>query len=584
MADGTISLAYGLGLQALDRNNQRSHTSTTRSSPPKNPHKPFDLCPAVCGELSPNLLQKSSPSRKLQQVFEQALVQEAEEQAIHLRSTTSQIGGYQNQVQVPHPNPKVINPRGNLEGDPNMGYRLEDTRPRYNATGSTSHQPVIDSITDPLTSFPAHKSTTGPSHSQNQGNHIHTHQFNSKKGTGQVKPKPKNWAALLQSQSPSLDMKLDHFPDLQRGKEALVEIDLELTDVGKWNKYLVGHFLDGQMAYPLIVATARNQWKEHFVAVKPDVAGFYLFEFKDEQSKMHVLEGGPYFFSQKYLVLKDWHRMMKPAREQPTKIPAWVKLHDLPLELWNQECLGRIASTIGRPLHVDHATAKTAGQPGLQQTKTTNARICIEVSAQQVLPDEVQVVVEGESVVIPVEYQVLPPMCNTCHVFGHRTSKCARGASISSPPQQPVAQVWTKVGNGKQKVGCEQSETEQLNCTETVTVHASIVPQQSDNPIVSPVPEEEITDPEVELLEVLEGVVSSTPLKFQKQQAANSVDPAEDMDSRTDPSPSDVPRDASVTELNQTENFQKVISRSTQRKMKKLAREQSQSSRSRGRN
>ncbi|KAG5553054.1 hypothetical protein RHGRI_011046 [Rhododendron griersonianum] len=429
-------MSEGLGAKAIDSNEMRIHSSTTRSSPSKTLHKPFDLCPAEFGELSPKSLQKSSPSRKLQQVFEQALVREAEEQAIDLQCTTSQFGGYQNQVQVPHPNPKVMyNPRGNpyLEGDPNLGYSLEDTRPRYNAAGSTSHRPVMDSTTDPLTSFPAHKSTTGLSHSQNQGNPIHRHQFNSKKSTGQVKPKPKNWAALLQSQSPSLDMKLDHFPDLQRGKEALVEIDLELTDVGMWNKYLVGHFLDGQMAYPLIVATARNQWKEHFVAVKPDVAGFYLFKFKDEQSKMQVLEGGPYFFSQKYLVLKDWHRMMKPAREQPTKIPAWVKLHDLPLELWNQECLSRIASTIGRPLHVDHATAKTARQPGLQQTKTTKARICIEVSAQQVLPDEVQVVVEGESVVIPVEYQVLPPMCNICHVFGHHTSKCAGRSKFSDP-------------------------------------------------------------------------------------------------------------------------------------------------------
>lgn len=200
--------------------------------------------------------------------------------------------------------------------------------------------------------------------------------------------------------------------------------------------------------------------------------------------------------------------MMKPAREQPTKIPAWVKLNDLPLELWNQECLSRIASSIGRPLHVDHATAKTARQPGLQQTKSTKARIYIEVSAEQVLPDEVQVVVEGESIVIPVEYQVLPPMCNICHVFGHHTSKCARGASISSPPQQPADQVWTRVGNGKQKVGCEQSKTEQLNCP--VDVLASIVPQQLNNPMVSPIPEEEVNDSEEELLEVLEGVVSSS--------------------------------------------------------------------------
>lgn len=75
-------------------------------------------------------------------------------------------------------------------------------------------------------------------------------------------------------------------------------------------------------------------------------------------SKKTVLENGPYFFLQKFLVLKKWHRIMKPAREQPTKIPTWVKIHDLPFELWNKECVSRIASTIGHPIHVDQATAK----------------------------------------------------------------------------------------------------------------------------------------------------------------------------------------------------------------------------------
>lgn len=95
---------------------------------------------------------------------------------------------------------------------------------------------------------------------------------------------------------------------------------------------------------------------------------------------------------------------MKPAQEQHTKIPAWVKLHYLPFELWNQECLSRLASTIGEPLHVDQATRKSAKQPGLLNTKSTKARICIEISAEQDLPDEVTVIMEGESVVVPIEY------------------------------------------------------------------------------------------------------------------------------------------------------------------------------------
>ncbi|KAG5553260.1 hypothetical protein RHGRI_011203 [Rhododendron griersonianum] len=389
MADGTISIADGLGLKALDSNEVRrkqqisdlSKSSQVRSTQMEmeiqkvNISGNFNSVPILgnvnqattstgFGSFSPKTAKNLSPSRKLQQVFEETLVREAEERAAHLS----------NNINSTRYSQTLINARGTpyLEGDPNMGYDEADTKPRRpsHLASQVNHFTTEIHPTLPQT----HKPNPNPNAVRIQG-----------------KPKPRNWASLLQSQSPSLEMKLDYFPDLQRGKEALVEIDLELTEVGKWNRYFVGHFLDGKMAYPLLLSTARNQWKDLFVAVKSDVARFYMFEFRDEQTKIQVLEGGPYVFSQKYLVLKDWHRMMKPAKEQPFKIPAWVKFHDLPFELWNQDCLSRVASAVGRPLHVDQATAKTARQPGLLQTKSTKARICIEVSAQQDLPDEVTV-------------------------------------------------------------------------------------------------------------------------------------------------------------------------------------------------
>ncbi|XP_058223086.1 uncharacterized protein LOC131332805 [Rhododendron vialii] len=186
------------------------------------------------------------------------------------------------------------------------------------------------------------------------------------------------------------------------------------------------------MPYPLVLSTARYQWKELFVAVKLDVAGCYLFKFRDEQAKQHVLDGGPYFFSQKYLVLKDWHRMMKPVKDQPSHIPASVRLYDLPLELWNQECLSRVASTIGKPLNVDQATTKTSKQRGLLQTKSskqlgllqtksTSARVCIEISAKHDLPKDVRISIEDDELEKVLE-------------------------------QKAASHEWIQVGNGKQKV------------------------------------------------------------------------------------------------------------------------------------
>lgn len=116
---------------------------------------------ADLGAFSPKSVKNPSPSRKLQQVFEEALQREAEERAacLHVHRT-------QEEVQISKPKPVTLyNARGNpyVEGDPNMGYSIEDTRPRYNscASGSFTHKP--ESKTTP--SSPTHNpSGTTSSH------------------------------------------------------------------------------------------------------------------------------------------------------------------------------------------------------------------------------------------------------------------------------------------------------------------------------------------------------------------------------------------------------------------------------------
>ncbi|KAI8563946.1 hypothetical protein RHMOL_Rhmol03G0148300 [Rhododendron molle] len=240
--------------------------------------------------------------------------------------------------------------------------------------------------------------------------------------------------------------------ELKKGKNAVVELDVTHLDENCWSHCLVGHFLDERTDYRLANSTAHKLWgkmtKYGLLSVKSDNAGFLYFEFKDEASQLAVLEGGPWFFSQKFLVLKKWRRMMTPTKISPSSIPTWVKLHNLPPECWTEEGLSRVASAIGQPKHVDRATEK--------KTRLAYARVCVEIDAADELTEEIQVIVEGESVTVRVEYQLLPPVCTCCKVFGHASSRCPR----SIPHTQTVVQgltnkEWQTItkGNSAKNIG-----------------------------------------------------------------------------------------------------------------------------------
>ncbi|XP_058227165.1 uncharacterized protein LOC131335705 isoform X3 [Rhododendron vialii] len=195
-------------------------------------------------------------------------------------------------------------------------------------------------------------------------------------------------------------MKLEYYPELQKGKRAAVEIEETDLDDRSWNHCLIGYFLDGKMDFTLLNSTARKVWKDKINSVK-QIDLRFLLEFKDE-------EDGPYFFSQRYLVLQNWHLMMLPTKDQPSKIPAWVKMLELSLEFWTAESLCKIASIIGSEL-----------------------------------ADDIQVTVNGQSVVVVLHYQWLPPICSECKVFGHPQGSCNKQTNLQ-PSNEEYWQVVSK--------------------------------------------------------------------------------------------------------------------------------------------
>lgn len=94
-------------------------------------------------------------------------MREAEERATNLLDNNSQFERQQGKVQIPNLNPHILfNARGNpyVEGDPNLGYSLEDIKPQTVSRASGFSPPQPES--DPSPSSPAHKQASNLPHSQ----------------------------------------------------------------------------------------------------------------------------------------------------------------------------------------------------------------------------------------------------------------------------------------------------------------------------------------------------------------------------------------------------------------------------------
>ena len=84
--------------------------------------------------------------------------------------------------------------------------------------------------------------------------------------------------------------------------------------------------------------------------------GTFFFKFALGEGKGKVLEGGPWLFAGRHVFLRKWARGINLADQGVSKIPVWIQLYNIPVELWTTEGLSYLASVVGEPLYADLAT------------------------------------------------------------------------------------------------------------------------------------------------------------------------------------------------------------------------------------
>ncbi|GJU69567.1 zinc knuckle CX2CX4HX4C containing protein [Tanacetum coccineum] len=208
---------------------------------------------------------------------------------------------------------------------------------------------------------------------------------------------------------------------------------------------LYGYFIGKRMVFPVVEYYARNNWAKHGLKrIMMNSKGFFFFKFDSRAGLEAVLEGGPWLIRKSPIILKKWSMDTRLLKEELTRILIWVKLHDVPIQVFKEDGISLIATFIGKPVMLDSYTSSMCND---SWGRSSFAQCLIEVNSEVDLVDVVTIGIPSLSKddftkeTICVEYEWRPPRCDTCKIFGHVHDYCPK--KVVSPPIVATSNVVT---------------------------------------------------------------------------------------------------------------------------------------------
>nr|XP_023923449.1 uncharacterized protein LOC112034872 [Quercus suber] len=119
-----------------------------------------------------------------------------------------------------------------------------------------------------------------------------------------------------------------------------------------------------------------------------------------------------WFIEDHFLSLRPWEPFFKPSIVNVSLIAVWIKLNELPIELYETKVLKEISESIGKVLQIDSHTAMEA--------RGRYARLCIRIDINRLLFNSI-LIGRFEQV---VTYEGIQKLYFSCGRIGHKVEAC----------------------------------------------------------------------------------------------------------------------------------------------------------------
>jgi len=144
--------------------------------------------------------------------------------------------------------------------------------------------------------------------------------------------------------------------------------------------------------------------------------GYFIVRFGTVKDKEYAFNEGPWFWGNAGLFMIPWFPGFDATTMLVSKIPVWVRLHNLPLHFWHHKVLEGIGNSLGKFLKIDANR--------LTRDLFTFARICVKVDLSQGLPDCIILIHNNVQWTQPLVYEDTAFRCHGCLQTGHLHSAC----------------------------------------------------------------------------------------------------------------------------------------------------------------
>ncbi|XP_074314348.1 uncharacterized protein LOC141649561 [Silene latifolia] len=224
-------------------------------------------------------------------------------------------------------------------------------------------------------------------------------------------------------------------------QDELLQIEIEDVEeeVEYWKQAVVCFILGANPPWDIIEGFIRRIWTKFNIdkiSFMPN--GIFLVRFKTMEMKEKVLLSGHYLFDNKPMIVKAWDKDMEMNKDHVKSVPAWIKIHNLPVKFWGKG-LPKITKLVGKYVKCDMATE--------ERMRLGYARVMVELQVDQHLPNAISFRDENGGVLqVKIEYEWKPIKCTKCQGMGHDLENCRKGEMKKSRPQL-VQKKWKPVLN-----------------------------------------------------------------------------------------------------------------------------------------